>query len=86
MLEKDLSQSEYRKLSKLLDESLEIPSEQRTSWLAELARSDPQSASLLREMFVSHDALHAQRFLETRDSRYRSDMLIKYTIDGDSEG
>ena len=67
MLYKDLSQSEYLKLSKLLDEALEMASETRSAWLAQLACTDPQTASVLREMFASRDALQAERFLETPD-------------------
>src|SRR5580704_3480615 len=68
MLHKDLSQAEYLKLSKLLDESLEMAPEARGAWLEELARTDPQSASLLQEMFAAQDAVQAERFLETRDA------------------
>jgi WD40 repeat protein/tRNA A-37 threonylcarbamoyl transferase component Bud32 len=63
LLHKDLSQSEYLKLSNLLDESLEMAPETRSSWLEELSLSDPQSAALLREMFTSHDT----QFLEQSD-------------------
>jgi WD40 repeat protein/serine/threonine protein kinase len=64
---KGLSQSEYLKISELLDAALEMAPEIRSSWLEELARSDFKSASLLREMFSSQEAPGAERFLETRD-------------------
>lgn len=71
LLHKDLSHSEYLKLSKLLDESLEMAPETRDSWLEELARTDPQSAALLRDLFASQGAPEAEQFLETRDPRLR---------------
>src|SRR5580658_3739076 len=77
LLHPDLSHSQYIKLSALLDESLEMEPETRSSWLEQLARSDPQSASLLREMFDLQDTPQAERFLETRDLlRRRLEPLI----------
>src|SRR5580658_3020259 len=77
LLHPDLSHSQYIKLSALLDESLEMEPETRSSWLEQLARSDPQSASLLREMFALQDTPQAERFLETRDLlRRRLEPLI----------
>jgi WD40 repeat protein/TPR repeat protein/tRNA A-37 threonylcarbamoyl transferase component Bud32 len=67
LLHEDLSHSEYLKISKLLDESLEMAPEMRDSWLEKLAHTDPQSASLLREMFASQNAPRAEQFLETPD-------------------
>jgi WD40 repeat protein/tRNA A-37 threonylcarbamoyl transferase component Bud32/TPR repeat protein len=67
LLHRNLSHSEYLRLSKLLDESLEMAPETRSSWLQELARSDPQSAALLRDLFASQDASQAEQFLETPD-------------------
>src|SRR5580658_7823573 len=40
LLHRNLSHSEYLRLSKLLDESLEMAPETRSSWLQELARSE----------------------------------------------
>jgi eukaryotic-like serine/threonine-protein kinase len=67
LLHPDLSHSQYIKLSALLDESLEMEPETRGAWLEQLARSDQQSASLLREMFALQHTPQAERFLETRD-------------------
>ena len=45
-----LSAAEYARVSKLLDEALELPPEARGAWLASLAAREPQVATLLREL------------------------------------
>jgi serine/threonine-protein kinase len=68
----ELSQSQFSRLSALLDQSLGMTPEERDAWLAALEREDPQSAALLRGLIASHEAARNQGFLETRDvlSRY----------------
>jgi WD40 repeat protein/tRNA A-37 threonylcarbamoyl transferase component Bud32 len=64
---KDLSPSEYARISALLDQAVEMASEARDPWLLALECSDPKSAAVLRDMFASMDAGQAERFLEVRD-------------------
>ena len=45
-----LSAAEPARVSKLLDEALELPPEARGAWLASLAAREPQVATLLREL------------------------------------
>jgi WD40 repeat protein/TPR repeat protein len=82
---RNLSQSQYLKLSRLLDESLEMAPETRNSWLEEVAQSDPQSAALLRDLLASKNLSQAAGFLDTRDSlRRRLEPLVG--MDGDLAG
>jgi hypothetical protein len=62
---KDLSPSQFSRLSGLLDESIAMTPDERMAWLLEIDRSDPKSAALLRAMFASQDKSEAQGFLET---------------------
>jgi WD40 repeat protein/serine/threonine protein kinase/TPR repeat protein len=62
---KDLSPSQFSRLSGLLDQSIAMTPEERNAWLLEIERSDPKSAALLRAMFASQDKSEAQGFLET---------------------
>lgn len=64
---KDLSAAEYSRLSALWDESFDMAPGERESWLALLARSDPESARLLRALCASLDQSRERGFLETRD-------------------
>jgi WD40 repeat protein/serine/threonine protein kinase len=62
---RSLSAAEYERLSKLLDEALELSPEARDAWLASLGESESQVATLLRELLdllgTAHDG-----FLEDR--------------------
>jgi hypothetical protein len=62
---KDLSASQFSRLSALLDESIAMTPEERNAWLPEIERSDPKLAALLRAMFASQQKRGAQEFLET---------------------
>jgi WD40 repeat protein/serine/threonine protein kinase len=63
-----LSSAESLRVSKLLDESIEMAPHERDAWLQEIERTDPTSAAMLRDLFASQAELIAKRFLETRDS------------------
>ena len=62
---KGLTASQYRRLSQLLDESIDLSAEERAEWLALLDRSEPGWAAFLRNMFSSEDR-DRQKVLETR--------------------
>jgi WD40 repeat protein/tRNA A-37 threonylcarbamoyl transferase component Bud32/TPR repeat protein len=64
---KDLSPSEYSRVSALLDQAIEMTPEARDAWLRELERGDAKSAAVLRDMFASMDGGQALGFLEVRD-------------------
>jgi WD40 repeat protein/serine/threonine protein kinase len=64
---KDLSATEYSRLSTLWDESLEMAPADRESWLAALEESEPKLAALLRALCASNDASRERGFLETSD-------------------
>jgi WD40 repeat protein/tRNA A-37 threonylcarbamoyl transferase component Bud32 len=64
---KDLSPSEYFRVSALLDQAIEMDPEARDAWLCELERGDPASAAVLRDLFASMDGAQAEGFLEVRD-------------------
>jgi eukaryotic-like serine/threonine-protein kinase len=49
----DLTPSQYSRLSKLLDESLDLPPEEREAWLGKLAQCEPGLAETLRVVFGS---------------------------------
>ena len=51
MLLGDLTPSQYSRLSKLLDESLDLPPGEREAWLGKLAQSEPHLAETLRVVF-----------------------------------
>jgi WD40 repeat protein/serine/threonine protein kinase len=50
---KDWSPSKFSRIAELLDESHEMPASERAAWLADLERSDPKSAAVLRDMFAA---------------------------------
>ena len=77
---RDWSLAEYSRLSELLDESIEMEPAARNSWLDDLARTDPKSAAVLRDLFASQDAPQAQGFLDTRDLLTRH---LTSTVDAD---
>ncbi len=61
---RSLSASEYARISKLLDDSIEMAPAERAEWLAVLGRSDPQSAAVLRDLFAAQGAALAPGLLE----------------------
>ncbi len=46
---------QFARLSKLLDQALELSSAELEPWLAELARAEPEQAARLREMLAARD-------------------------------
>jgi WD40 repeat protein/serine/threonine protein kinase len=62
---KELTASQYQRLSQLLDESLDLSLEARAEWLAALDGSEPGWAAFLRDMFSSQGQ-DKQRLLRTR--------------------
>jgi len=63
---KDLSASEFSRLSALLDESIEMTPGERHAWLAALESGEPRLGTVLREIFALQSGDQG-RFLETRD-------------------
>jgi len=61
---KGLSGAEYKRLSALLDEALELSPEPRRAWLAGLAEREPQIAGLVRALFDSELVTREAGFLE----------------------
>ncbi|HEY6927617.1 MAG TPA: protein kinase [Steroidobacteraceae bacterium] len=61
---KDLTSSQYLRVSQLLDESLDMTPAERDHWLAALEVSDPRAAIVLRELFDSQRASDAAGFLQ----------------------
>ena len=59
-----LSADRWRTLSPYLDEALEIPGEQRGTWLARIASRDAALGADLRRLLTDHEAVHASQFLE----------------------
>ena len=74
---RDMSPSQFSRISALLDESMEFLPSQRETWLAELECRDPQSAALLRKIFAAHNVAESDAFMETRDllARHLSSLL-----------
>jgi WD40 repeat protein/serine/threonine protein kinase len=62
---KDLSASEYSRLSGLLDDCLGVIPAARAEWLCRLEAEDPRTAELLRKLFATSGA--AEGLLETSD-------------------
>jgi WD40 repeat protein/serine/threonine protein kinase len=60
----DLTADQFSEVSKLLDESLEMASEQRELWLTNLARSNPQLAVILTGIFSARQDCEESGFLE----------------------
>jgi hypothetical protein len=52
---KDLTPSQYSRISELLDEAIDMALEEREAWLAEIERSDLACALILRDLFASQD-------------------------------
>jgi len=61
---KDLTSSQYLRVSQLLDESLDMTPAERDHWLAALAVSDPGAATVIRGLFASQAASDAAGFLQ----------------------
>ncbi len=64
---KDLSESEYSRLSTLWDESIDMEPGEREAWLGALASREPRLGAVLREMLALHEGDQGRRFLETRN-------------------
>jgi WD40 repeat protein/serine/threonine protein kinase len=64
---KQLSATEFSRLSALWDESIDMAPGDRGAWLAVLERSDPKTAALLRALCASQDESRERGFLETND-------------------
>ena len=62
---KDLTSSQYLRVSQLLDESLDMTPAERDHWLAALELSDPQAAKVIRDLFVAQSASDEAEFLQT---------------------
>jgi len=74
---KDLSATEFSRMSALWDESFEMAPMEREAWLAALELSDPKAAAVLRMLSTWRDQSGGQSFLETSDliSRQVASML-----------
>jgi WD40 repeat protein/serine/threonine protein kinase len=60
---RELTPDQFARISRLLDESLELAPPQRHTWLSELERRDPEAASLLRRLFAAQETGEAARFV-----------------------
>ena len=79
---KDLSASEFSRLSTLLDESIEMTPGERHAWLAALERGEPRLGAVLREIFALQSGDQGRRFLETRDLVARHTVSLVETDSG----
>jgi serine/threonine protein kinase/Flp pilus assembly protein TadD len=79
---RDLSASEFSRLSTLLDESIDMAPGEREAWLAALEGREPRLATVLREMFALQGGGQARRFLETRDLVARHAVSLVETDSG----
>jgi serine/threonine protein kinase/tetratricopeptide (TPR) repeat protein len=59
-----LTPDQWQQVSPYLDEVLEIPPEQRTAWLMDLAKKDAPLASLVRVLLDEQEQLRQEGFLE----------------------
>src|SRR3569832_1994890 len=55
----------WAELGSLLDEALELSSQERESWLSDLAATRPEAAGELRRLLELNSALDAEGFLES---------------------
>jgi serine/threonine-protein kinase len=60
-----LDQDDWRALSPLLDEALELDARARGAWLSELERVRPEFAPILERLLKEHDRLRGSDFLES---------------------
>jgi WD40 repeat protein/serine/threonine protein kinase len=67
---RDLSPSQYELLSKLLDETIDLSSAQRSEWLISLTQRDPAWGAYLSNLFASQDA-DQQKILDTQSQLAR---------------
>lgn len=58
-----LTHDEFSRISRLLDESIELTFDERHAWLTNLEQHDPEAAVLLRRLFASQEEGRADRFL-----------------------
>ena len=61
---KDLTPEQYSRVSRLLDDSLDMAPEDRESWLFNMEGGDPAVAAALRELFAAQGPCRAEGFLE----------------------
>src|SRR5437660_11730239 len=59
-----LGPARWQAVSPYLDRALELPSDERAAFMAEVGAQDPQLGSDLEELLVEHGALVRERFLE----------------------
>jgi eukaryotic-like serine/threonine-protein kinase len=81
---RDLSASEFSRLSTLWDESIEMAPAQRDAWLAALESREPRVGALLREMFAHQSGDQGRRFLETHDLVARHSVMHDLLVHGNS--
>ena len=62
---KDWSPEQFSRISELLDESHEMSTPERETWLADLVGIDPTSAAILRDIFAAEGS-PSGAFLEDR--------------------
>ncbi len=60
---RELTPDRFARISRLLDESLELAPQQRHTWLSELEGRDPEAALLLRRLFAAQETGEAARFV-----------------------
>jgi serine/threonine-protein kinase len=58
------SAERWRAVSPLLDEALELATEERPAWLASIRARDAALAADLRTLLAEHEVVHQSRFLE----------------------
>jgi WD40 repeat protein/serine/threonine protein kinase/TPR repeat protein len=79
---KNLTESQYLRVSQLLDESLELTPAERERWLATLSTSDPETAAVLRDLFASQDASNAEGFLADQGQLARELGSVTQSVTG----
>ena len=79
---KDLTASQYLRVSRLLDESLELTPVEREQWLACLETTDPAAALVLRDLFASQAASKEAGFLEDRGQLARELGSVTESVTG----
>jgi serine/threonine protein kinase/Tfp pilus assembly protein PilF len=78
---KDLSASEFSRLSTLFDESIDMTPAERDAWLAALESGEPRLGAVLREIFALQSGDEGRRFLDTHDLAARHSVSL---IESDS--
>lgn len=64
---KDLSASEFSRLSALWDHAIDLGASERDAWFLAIESEEPRLGPMLREMFALLGGEGGRRFLETRD-------------------